>query len=478
EAHLRLQGGRVLDRRDRVLLDARVGAPHVRGRNADLPEHLVHARVDGDRRPDRDEDLQLARDALAGEHHARDADAVRDRLPQRVHDRGPLGYLPGGVPRRLASDRHVLRRGPLPLRAVRRLDAGAARRPVVLVAEDLRAVPLRAARQVGVRLHLRRLQPDLLPAAPARAPRDAAADLHVPRRRAVGGVQHGLLDRLVRHGHRLPPRHRRDREERQRAPGGQRSVAGRHARVVHDLSAAAPQLRRGAVRHERKPALRPAAEAGGGADMRTDRAPGPLLIAAVAAAALAAGLVVASAALELGEAHWAATLVALPLLVAVLVAALVSYRRLVAPAAAALGSMLLAIATGGLVAWTDDARWAVGVHVAAAGGALAASLVTLVVSFRGERLPLGPWRDYVTLTKPRIMSLLLVTGAGGMFVGAGGWPGAVELATMLLGLALACGGASALNHVIDRDIDRLMGARTASRPVASGRVPAPRALEF
>ena len=49
---------------------------------------------------------------------------------------------------------------------------------------------------------------------------------------------------------------------------------------------------------------------------------------------------------------------------------------------------------------------------------------------------------------------------------------------MLVGLALACGGASALNHVIDRDIDRLMGARTAARPVASGRVPAPRALEF
>ena len=76
------------------------------------------------------------------------------------------------------------------------------------------------------------------------------------------------------------------------------------------------------------------------------------------------------------------------------------------------------------------------------------------------------------------MSLLLVTGAAGMFVGAQGWPGGVELATMLLGLALACGGASALNHVIDRDIDRLMGDRTASRPVASGRFPAARALEF
>ena len=212
--------------------------------------------------------------------------------------------------------------------------------------------------------------------------------------------------------------------------------------------------------------------------MRSDGAPGPLLRLATLAAAGAAGLVVASAALELGRAHWGAALVALPLLTCVLVAALVAYPRLVTPAALALGLMLLAVATGGLVAWTDDASWSIALHVGAAGATLAASLVTLVASFRGAPLPLGPWRDYVTLTKPRIMSLLLVTGAAGMFVGAQGWPGGVELATMLLGLALACGGASALNHVIDRDIDRLMGDRTASRPVASGRVPAARALEF
>jgi protoheme IX farnesyltransferase len=211
--------------------------------------------------------------------------------------------------------------------------------------------------------------------------------------------------------------------------------------------------------------------------VRTDRAPGALLRLTIGAAAVASALVVVSAALDLGRGHWGAALVALPLLVAVLVAAVVSYRRLVVPAAIAVASMLAAIATGGLVAWLDT-TWSVAVHVAAAGGALAASLVTLVVSFRGGTLPLGPWRDYVTLTKPRIMSLLLVTGAGGMFVGAGGWPGGAELASMLLGLALACGGASALNHVIDRDIDKLMGSRTAARPVASGRVPAPRALEF
>ena len=211
--------------------------------------------------------------------------------------------------------------------------------------------------------------------------------------------------------------------------------------------------------------------------MRTDRAPGPLLRLTTAAATVASGLVVVSAALELGRGHWGAALVALPLLVAVLVASVVSYRRLVVPAATAVVSMLAAIATGGLVAWLDT-TWAVAIHVAAAGGALAASLVTLVVSFRGETLPFGPWRDYVTLTKPRIMSLLLVTGAGGMFVGARGWPGGRELVSMLLGLALACGGASALNHVLDRDIDRLMGPRPASRPVAAGRISPARAVTF
>jgi protoheme IX farnesyltransferase len=65
-----------------------------------------------------------------------------------------------------------------------------------------------------------------------------------------------------------------------------------------------------------------------------------------------------------------------------------------------------------------------------------------------------------------------------MVVGAHGWPGTARFAVSLLGLALACGGASALNHMLDRDIDRLMGARTESRPVAAGRIAPSRALEF
>jgi protoheme IX farnesyltransferase len=65
-----------------------------------------------------------------------------------------------------------------------------------------------------------------------------------------------------------------------------------------------------------------------------------------------------------------------------------------------------------------------------------------------------------------------------MFVGARGVPPAWLIAVTLAGLALACGGASALNHVIDRDIDRLMGERTRARPLAADRMPVGRALEF
>ena len=100
--------------------------------------------------------------------------------------------------------------------------------------------------------------------------------------------------------------------------------------------------------------------------------------------------------------------------------------------------------------------------------ALGASLL-LVVAGRFARRPAArSARDYLTLTKPRIMTLLLLTGAAGMFVGAQGVPPLGLFAITMLGLALACGGASALNHVLDRDIDALMGSRTKERPGRTG----------
>ena len=210
----------------------------------------------------------------------------------------------------------------------------------------------------------------------------------------------------------------------------------------------------------------------------TAPAPGPLLRLTALGGAAAAAAVVASAALSRGEAHKAVALVAVPLLAGVAAAAWWSDPKLRRPSTAALLLMLAGIGSGGLVALSGTARWATALHVACAAAALAGALVSAAACFRGSPLPAGPWRDYVTLTKPRIMSLLLLTGAAGMFVGAEGVPAWGSFATAMVGLALACGGASALNHVLDADIDRLMGTRTERRPVASGRVPAPRALEF
>ena len=207
-------------------------------------------------------------------------------------------------------------------------------------------------------------------------------------------------------------------------------------------------------------------------------APGPILRLAASGGAVAAAVVVVSAALSMGEAHRGVVLIALPLLIGVAVTAWLAYPQLLPAAASAVGLMLAGAGSGGLVALTDGAGWARWLHIGVAGAALGAALVSVAVCFRGDSLPLGTWRDYVTLTKPRIMSLLLVTGAAGMFVGAEGRPNPGKFAVAMLGLALACGGASAMNHVLDADIDKLMGLRTEKRPVATGRVPVPRALEF
>ncbi len=212
--------------------------------------------------------------------------------------------------------------------------------------------------------------------------------------------------------------------------------------------------------------------------MPSNPAPGPVLRLAAIGGAVAAAVVVVTAALSMGEAHRGVVLIALPLLIGVAVTAKLAYPRLLPAAASAVALMLAGAGSGGLVALTDGAGWTRWLHVAAAGSALGAALVSVAVSFRGKSLPLGTWRDYVTLTKPRIMSLLLVTGAAGMFVGAEGRPNPTTFAVAMVGLALACGGASAMNHVLDADIDRLMGLRTEKRPVATGRIAVPRALEF
>src|SRR4051812_10709298 len=97
------------------------------------------------------------------------------------------------------------------------------------------------------------------------------------------------------------------------------------------------------------------------------------------------------------------------------------------------------------------------------------------VSTRSHALPFAGARqvlsDYVELTKPRVQSLLLLTTITTMYVA--GDPSIGLVALTCLGGSLSAGGAGAVNHWFDRDIDAAMG-RTASRPVPSGRV-SPRA---
>jgi protoheme IX farnesyltransferase len=89
--------------------------------------------------------------------------------------------------------------------------------------------------------------------------------------------------------------------------------------------------------------------------------------------------------------------------------------------------------------------------------------------------PVAALGDYVTLLKPRIMLLIVITTVGAMAFAANGWPRTSLVLATVLGMVLATGGSSAINHWWDRDIDARM-VRTRERPVPAGRVPASEAL--
>jgi len=85
--------------------------------------------------------------------------------------------------------------------------------------------------------------------------------------------------------------------------------------------------------------------------------------------------------------------------------------------------------------------------------------------------------DYVALTKPRIIELLLVTTVPTMIVAERGMPSVWLMVATVLGGTFAAGGANAINMYVDRDIDKVM-KRTQNRPLASGRLEPRNALVF
>ena len=122
------------------------------------------------------------------------------------------------------------------------------------------------------------------------------------------------------------------------------------------------------------------------------------------------------------------------------------------------------------------------------GTLLWATLVVLI--FQANRIPTlasatrkthadrpGLLADLVTLTKPRIISLLLVTTVAPMFITPAGLPSFSQVVWVLLGGYLMAGGANAINMWFDRDIDDKM-SRTRLRPIPAGRISPSAGLAF
>lgn len=86
-------------------------------------------------------------------------------------------------------------------------------------------------------------------------------------------------------------------------------------------------------------------------------------------------------------------------------------------------------------------------------------------------------QEYLELTKPRVVALIVFTALVGMFLAVPGWPPLDKLLLGTLGIALAAASAAAINHLIDRKVDALM-ARTRARPLPTGQLTTQQATVF
>jgi protoheme IX farnesyltransferase len=90
---------------------------------------------------------------------------------------------------------------------------------------------------------------------------------------------------------------------------------------------------------------------------------------------------------------------------------------------------------------------------------------------------LARWPDFLELTKPRVVALMLITAVIGMCMAVPGFVPWQPLVLGNIGIAFCAGAAAAINHVVDERIDQKM-SRTTNRPVAQGRVSQSEAIVF
>src|SRR2546421_4629332 len=140
------------------------------------------------------------------------------------------------------------------------------------------------------------------------------------------------------------------------------------------------------------------------------------------------------------------------------------------PLALATATIFLAeVAIGAANPLSGWAPWALGAHPAVASLLWCSVVGLAAVAWRPAARQGALVRDLVALTKPAIMSLLLLTALGGMFLAERGVPPFGLLAATIIGGAAASGGAASLNHYFDRDIDERM-RRTRKRPLPAHRI--------
>jgi protoheme IX farnesyltransferase len=186
--------------------------------------------------------------------------------------------------------------------------------------------------------------------------------------------------------------------------------------------------------------------------------------------------------------HRLLSYVALALVAWVTIEAFRSQRNLWRPSLLLLGATVGQAALGVASISSANPGLTQALHTAGASATLSAAVILSVLSRRGsvEQRANAPTRQranartiaaYIQLTKPKVMSLLLATTATAMVIAARGMPDLGIFAATLIGGALMSGGAGAINHYVDRDIDPLMG-RTAWRPIPSGVISPRNALVF
>ncbi len=158
-------------------------------------------------------------------------------------------------------------------------------------------------------------------------------------------------------------------------------------------------------------------------------------------------------------------------------------RTAILSAATVMGILFLAQGVAGvLMAARSPSAFLMVLRVATVAAVWAALVVLVVLAGlassapAGERLDTVPSsgsgrhvRDLLMMTRPIVVALLLVTAYVGMVVARQALPPLTLTFWTLLGLAMATGGAQAVNQYLDRDLDRLM-ERTAGRPLPAGRL--------